>query len=136
MAGDLLVKTVRDIEAGTAPRTSQNEAEATQAPMLSKDMSPIDWDRPPRAIVKQICGLDPWPAATMTIGETTFKVYGAAYTDNKTRKAPGSVVSAGKAGIEMACAGGETLLITALQAPGGKRMAASDYLRGHPLEAD
>jgi methionyl-tRNA formyltransferase len=136
MAGALLVKTIRDIASGVAPRTRQDEREATQAPMLSKDMSPIDWDRPPRAIVKQICGLDPWPCATMAVGETVFKVSGAAYTENRTHKTPGSVVSAGKAGIEMACANGETLLITVLQAPGGKRMAAADYLRGHPLEVD
>ena len=43
-------------------------------------------------------------------------------------------VSAGKDGIEMACAGGETLLVTELQAPGKKRMAAADFLRGHPLK--
>ena len=43
---------------------------------------------------------------------------------------------AGKKGIEMACASGETLMITKLQAPGGKRMVAADYLRGHPIEVN
>ena len=134
MGGELLVKTINDLEAGIAPREPQDEAQATHAPMLSREMSPIDWNKTPREIVKHICGMDPWPSATMTIGDVTFKVYGAEYTENKTNKAPGSVVSAGKKGIEMACADGATLMITRLQAPGGKRMAAADYLRGHPIE--
>lgn len=134
MAGELLVRTIRDIGEGVAPREAQNSAEATHAPMLSREMSPIDWNKTPREIVKHICGLDPWPGATMEAGGTVFKVFGAEYTPNTTTKAPGSIVSAGKKGIEMACAGGQTLMITRLQAPGGKRMAAADYLRGHPIE--
>ena len=49
---------------------------------------------------------------------------------------PGQVVSTGKQGIEMACADGETLMITELQAPGKKRMKAADFLRGHPIKID
>ena len=48
----------------------------------------------------------------------------------------GSIVSAGKSGIEMACAGGETLMITELQAPGKKRMSAADFLLGHPIKIE
>ena len=134
MAGELLVRTIRDLEAGTAPREKQNEEEATQAHMLSREMSPIDWTKQPREIVKHICGLNPWPCATMELGGTVFKVYGAQYTENRTDKQPGAVVTADKRGIEIACSGGQTLRITQLQAPGGKRMAAADYLRGHPIE--
>ena len=136
MSGELLVRTMRDIELGVAPRTPQNHAKATLAPMLSRDMSPIDWNKSPREIVKHICGLDPWPCATMELAGTTFKVFGAAYTSHYTAKAPGTVISAGGDGIEFAVGGGETLLITKLQAPGGKRMAAADYLRGHPIDAE
>ena len=134
MGGELLVKTIRAIENGKAPRESQNHSAATYAPMLSREMCPIDWNKTPREVVKHICGLDPWPAATMTIGDVIFKVYGAEYTNNKTAKMPGSIVSVNKGGIEFACLGGQTLIITCIQAPGGKRMAASDYLRGHPIE--
>ena len=130
----LLVRTVRAIGAGTAPRIAQNAKDATFAPPLTKDMCPIDWAKTPREIVKHICGLNPWPVATSTLGGTDFRVFGAAYTENKTDKAPGTVVSADpKKGIEVACAGGETLLITRLQAASGKQMAAGDYLRGHPM---
>ena len=48
--------------------------------------------------------------------------------------APGTVLSAGKQGIQVACGGGESLYLTEIQAEGGKRMAAAAYLLGHPLE--
>lgn len=134
IGGELLVKTLRAIEDGTAPREKQNSAEATLAPMLSREMSAIDWNKSPRSIVKHIYGMNPWPAATMTIGEDVFKVFAAEYTENKTDKKAGELVSAGKRGLEVACLDGDTLMITMLQAPGGKRMTAADYLRGHPIE--
>lgn len=134
LGAELLIKTVKAIESGTAPRTPQNHAEATMAPPLSKEMSSIDWNKAPRQIVKQICGLNPWPVATAELAGECFKIYAAEYTENKTEKAPGSIVSADpKRGIELACKNGETLLITRLQAPGGKQMSAGDYLRGHPM---
>lgn len=134
VGGELLVKTLTDLEAGTAPRQAQDHDKSTHAPMLSREMSPINWDKTPREVVKHIYGMNPWPAATMQIGELSFKVFGAEYTENKTDKIAGTVVSAGKKGIEIACAGGETLMITKIQASGGRAMAAADYLRGHPIE--
>jgi len=136
MGADLLVKTLRDIEAGTAPRTPQNHEEATFAPPLQKTECPIDWNKPPREIVKHVYGMQTWPVATAVIDGGEFKVHAVTYTENHTDKAPGQIVSAGKAGIEMACANGETVMITELQAAGKKRMKASDYLLGHPIKVD
>lgn len=136
MGAELLDKTLRDIENDTAPRTPQNHAEASYVSMLDKSMSPIDWNKTPREVNKWICGLQPWPVATAVISGDTFRIFKAEYTENKTGKAPGSIVSAGKKGIEFACANGETLLITELQAPGKKRMKASDYLLGHPIKVE
>lgn len=133
MGAELLVKTVRDIEAGTAPRTPQNHAEATYVTMLDKSFSPIYFNAEPRAIVKKIYGLQPWPVATMKLQGTEVKVFGAAYSDVRTELAPGTVAAADGSGILMACAGGETVLITELQSPGKRRMSASDYLRGHKI---
>lgn len=136
MGAELLDRTLRDIEAGTAPRTSQDHGKASYVKMLDKSLSPIEWAKTPREIIKQIYGLQPWPVATAELDGKVFKIYSAEYTQNKTDKAPGSVVSAGKKGIEIACLGGETLLITELQAAGKKRMKASDYLLGHPIKVD
>ena len=131
MGAKLLVKTLRAIEDGSAPRTPQDHTQATYVKMLDKSISPIDWNKRPREIVKHVYGLQPWPVATMELEGKTFRVFGAAYTENRTEKTPGSVVSAGDAGIEIACADGQTLLVTELQAPGKKRMRAGDFLRGH-----
>lgn len=136
MGAELLDRTLRDIEAGTAPRTQQDHSKASYVKMLDKSLSPIEWAKTPREIIKQIYGLQPWPVATAELDGKVFKIYSAEYTQNKTVKTPGSVVSAGKKGIEIACLGGETLLITELQAAGKKRMKASDYLLGHPIKVD
>lgn len=135
LGAELLCRTVTDIGNKTAPRTPQDHASATYAPPLSREESPIDWSRRPREIVKHICGMNPWPAATAELGGIDFKIFAAEYTENKSAAACGAVVSADpKRGIEVACGGGETLLITQLQSAGGKRMAAGDYLRGHPMQ--
>ena len=133
IAAPLCADTVRAIEAGTAVRTPQNDAEATYAPMLSKAESPIDWNQPARYIVDQVRGLVPWPVATANLGGTEFKLYRVEYTDQKTDKTPGSLVALTKKGLLVACAGGDVLLVRELQAQGGKRMPAPDYFRGHPI---
>ncbi len=136
MGAELLHKTLRAIENGTAPRSKQDESQASYVTMLDKSMSPIDWSRSPREIVKHICGLQPWPVATTEIVGLTFRIFKAEYTDTVTDKAPGTVVAADKRGIEIACGGAHTLLITELQAPGKKRMRAADYLLGHPIKVE
>ena len=132
----MLVRTLRDIAAGTAPRTPQDHSQATYTRPLTRDDSPIDWDQNPRAIIKHICGLEPWPVATAELGGQTFKIHAADYSERTTHKAPGTIVAAGKDGVTVACAGGQTVRITQLQAPGKKRMSAADYLLGHTLPVE
>ena len=136
MGAELLVKTLRDIDAGTAPRTPQDHSKASYVTMLDKSICPIDWNKTPREVLKHIYGLQPWPVATMELEGKTVRVFAAEYTDGKTKKMPGAVVSTDKGGLEIACANGETLLITELQAPGKKRMGAEDYLRGHQIKVE
>ena len=136
MGAELLVKTLRDIDVGTAPRTPQDHSKASYVTMLDKSICPIDWNKTPREVLKHIYGLQPWPVATMELEGKTVRVFAAKYTDGKTEKTPGAVVSTDKGGLEIACANGETLLITELQAPGKKRMGAEDYLRGHQIKVE
>ena len=133
LAAPLCADTVRSIEAGTAPRIPQDNARATYAPMLSKEESPIDWNQPARFIVDHVRGLVPWPVATAELGGTEFKIYRVEYADQKTEKAPGSLVALTKKGLLVACQDGNTVLVRELQAKGGKRMPAPDYFRGHPI---
>ena len=136
LGAELLVRTLRDIDCGRAPRTPQDHAKASYVTMLDKSMSPIDWNNSPRRVLKWIYGLQPWPVATTEINGAVYRIFAAEYTENHTEKKPGAIVSAGKRGIEIACAGGETLRITQLQAPGKKRMEAADFLRGHPIKIE
>ncbi len=134
IGGGLLCDTLRKMEAGTAERTPQNHQEATFAPMLTKELCPIDWSKSPKEIIDHVRGLDPWPVATMQLEGKRFKVYGVRTTDKTTEKAPGTPLAVTKEGLEIACGGGNVLVITRLQAEGGKRMAAPDYFRGHPIQ--
>ena len=136
LGAELLAETVRKIASGSVIRVPQNEADATYTKMLDKNMSPIDWNKSPREIVKHICGLNPWPVATTELDGVFFRVFGAEYTDTRTALAPGKIISAGKAGIEVACGGGRSLRITEVQAAGKKRMSAAAFLLGHPMKAD
>ena len=129
IGAELLIETVKDIENGIAPRIPQSDDEATYVTMLDKSICPIDFSKSPREIIKHVYGLQPWPVATWN----DLKVFSCEYTDTMTSLSPGSVVSTNN-GIEIACANGETVLITEIQAPGKKRMKAVDYLRGHRID--
>lgn len=133
LGADALSEAVKALDSGSATRTPQDHEKHTYASMLSKEMSPIDWNRSAREIDCQVRGLIPWPCATTDLAGTRFKVYRTA-PGNKTDKEPGTILSAGKMGIEVACGDGKSLLITELQAEGGKRMAAGAYLLGHPIQ--
>lgn len=133
LAADLACDTVRAIENGTAARTPQDSSRVTYADMLDKSLSPIDWSENARNVVDQVRGLVPWPVATTELGGKTCKIFRVERTDRKTTAAPGTPVALDKKGLCVACGGGDVLRITELQAEGGKRMAAADYFRGHPI---
>ena len=134
MGGELLTQAAAQIEAGTASYTPQDHAQATQAPMLSKALSPVDWTRSAWEIFNQIRGLVPWPAATTDIisGEP-MKLWGAQVVEKHTDAGPGTIIAANKQGIDVACGDGRVLRILELQPPGKKKMSAAAYLAGHPI---
>ena len=135
LGGGLLVKVLSDLKAGTAKRTPQEHEKASYAPMLTRALSPIDWNKPAIAIHNQIRGLTPWPATvTDNLSAQPVKVYQSKLTGEGTRKAPGAVVAAGKEGIDVACGDGSVLRLTQVQIQGSRRMSAADYVRGHPIE--
>lgn len=116
------------------PRQPQDDEKATMAPMLTKEMRPIQWEKTPWEISCQVRGLDPWPVATAEIRGKRFKIYKVRDTGKTTEKAPGTLLGLTKTGLEVACGAGNVLELRELQAEGGKRMAAADYFRGHPIE--
>lgn len=133
LGAKLLVSVVSDLAAGTASRTPQDHSKATLAPMLSKELSPMDWNRTAGQLHNQVRGLIPWPAAVTTLSGSRCKVFSTTVLPDHTAAAPGTILRADKAGIDVACGDGTILRIDELQPDGGKRMKAADYLRGHPI---
>ena len=134
LGADLLSNTLRRMTEGPVAATAQDEAQVTYAPMLDKTMCPIDWNKSAQAIHNQVRGLHPWPVAITEIGGTKFKIHQTVLVPETTGKAAGTPIELNKKGLRMACGDGTVLEIRQLQAEGGKRMAAPDYFRGHPLE--
>ena len=130
-----LSQAVASLADGTAARVPQDASLHTYAPMLGKEMSPIDWSRPAREIACQVRGLIPWPcASTDVISGEPMKLFFVREIGEETAAAPGSIIAAGKQGIDLACGDGKVLRVLELQAQGGKRMAAAAYLAGHPIQ--
>ena len=134
LGADLLSKTLTCIDQGTVHATPQDCMDVTFAPMLDKSMCPIDWTKPARCIHNQVRGLHPWPIATAELGGTKFKIHQTVLVEDTTDKAPGTPIELNKKGLKVACGDGTVIEIRQLQAEGGKRMAAPDYFRGHPIE--
>lgn len=131
LGADLLSKTLTRFENGTVTATPQNEAEVSYAPMLDKTMCPIDWTKTAGQVHNHVRGLHPWPVATMELQGKTFKVHATKVVEGSGK--PGEILGLTKTGLRIACGEGAVEVLS-LQAEGGKRMAAPDYFRGHPLE--
>ena len=132
LGADLLSKTLRRAQNGEkCGCKKQNPAEVSYAPMLDKSMCPIDWNKTAQQVHNQVRGLHPWPVATMELQGKKFKVHETRVAEGCGK--PGEILGLTKTGLIIACAEG-AVEIRSLQAEGGKRMAAPDYFRGHPLE--
>ena len=131
----LLVETVAALENGTAQAVPQDESRASHASMLSRDQSPMDWQKTARQLHDQVRGLYPWPAATMVLDGIRCKVLRSAMTGETSSKAAGTVVQADKKGLRVVCGDGGVLDILELQPDGKKAMTASAFLLGHPVQA-
>lgn len=136
IAAELSCDTIEALANGTVTRTPQEHSKATYAPMLNKSLSPINWDQPLQHVIDQVRGLIPWPVATTMLQDKNFKIFRVEDAGKTTNATAGTILSLTKKGLEIACGDGHVGLITQLQAEGGKRMAAVDYFRGHPIKID
>ena len=131
LGADLLSRVLTKFENDDVAGVPQNEAEVSFAPMLDKAMCPIDWNKTAQQVHNHVRGLHPWPVATMELKGQKFKVHATRIVEGKGN--PGEILGLNKTGLVIACGEG-AVEIQQLQAEGGKRMAAPDYFRGHPLD--
>lgn len=110
----------------------QDDAQSCYAHMLDKQMAVIDWSKSAHEIDCLIRGLNPWPIALTTLSGERLKVFAAEKANGNGE--PGTVLEADpKKGLTVACGEG-ALKLTEIQLVGGKRMKATDFLRGHVIE--
>ncbi len=134
LGAQLLTDVLHRFGQGTLVPVAQDESKVSLAPMLDKTMCPIDWTKTAQQVHNHVRGLHPWPVATAEIAGTKFKIHSTVVIPGKAGAAAGTILGLTKTGLQIACGEG-AVEIRSLQAEGGKRMAAPDYFRGHPLEA-
>ena len=134
MGADVLKETLVKIENGTIVREKQDDALSNYAPMISKETGHIDWNKTSFEIINLIRGLDPVPAAWTVYNEEVLKIWKAVKfeCDNTTAKC-GEIADITKKGFVVKT-GDDFVLVTEIQARGGKRMATDAYMRGHAVE--
>ena len=127
--GKLILKTLIELENGTAVRTPQDDSKSNYAGMINKQLGKIDFNKSANEIERLIRGLNPWPSAYTKMDGKTLKIWDADVDDSENDSAPGTITEVGKDFIRVATGKG-SLKILELQLEGKKRMKTRDFLNG------
>lgn len=132
LGAELLLETVSYVKSGNITPVPQDASMSTYAPMLTKDMCPIDFSKSAQEVHNHIRGLSAFPCATAVLDGKRLKVYKSEIVNGLTsNRAPGTVVQSKD--FTVVCGDGRCVRFTEIQAEGGKRMLTADYLRGKPI---
>lgn len=129
----LILSTLDKLEAGTAVRIPQNDAESCYAVMLTKELGNMDFAKPAAELERLIRGLQPWPCAHTRINGKNVKIFDAEVTDSLEGAVPGQITRVTKRSFVIECGDG-ALIIKRLQPEGKKPMDASAFLAGNRLD--
>ena len=133
LGGRMIVDALARLERDDLAATPQPDAGANYAPKIAKDEAALDFALPAEVLARKIRAFNPFPGATGRVGENVIKLWQARPVTAAIAGTPGQVLSAdAQAGIVVACGSG-ALLLTELQKPGGKRLAAGEFLKGFAL---
>ena len=144
---DLMIETLRGLEAGTITPQPQDNSRASRAPLLKKEDGLIDWNWPAQQIFNRIRGFLPWPGAYTCFRSKKLQVWwakpslGQLADQSRDRKGANNVPSPGELlvqgdALHAACGGYTTLQILEVQLEGRRRMTATDFLHGAQLRAE
>ena len=131
MSADVMSQTIDELVNGRAVRVKQDDSLATYAPMITKELCPIDWTKKASEIHDLVRGLSPWPVATAVYKGVCIKIHSTAPA-GECRGEPGEITETGKR-LLVCCGDRRALEIKTLQAPGKKAMSAPDFMRGHSI---
>ena len=133
LGAETLARTLTLAAAGQAPRTPQDGAAATYAPLLTRAVERIDWDKPARAVHNLVRGLSPWPGAYCRHGDKLLKVWRSELVPTATAGGqPGRVIAADDDGA-VVVAGTGAVRLTEVQPENRRRMGMGEYVRGYGL---
>lgn len=133
LGANAIVDALDKLQSGQLQPQPQDEANAIYAHKLSKAEAAIDWSQSAVVIQRKIRALNPWPVATCYWQGKRLRLWNAAIGNSQDGgKAPGTIINVGATGIEVQ-AGDGTVLLTELQAEGGKALSAGDFLNGNPI---
>ena len=132
LGADVLSRTMAALCAGTLTPQKQDDAQSNYAPMLTKELCPLDFSQTAKQVHDRIRGLYPWPMATLTVGGKTLKVHDSVLCGDAGGCAGEVMDSVGR--LVVSCGDGRCVELRAVQAEGKKAMPAADFLRGHPIE--
>jgi methionyl-tRNA formyltransferase len=138
LGGCLLLQHFDSILDGSLPAAVQDESQATYAPKISKDDARIDWRAPATELLRRVRAYNPVPGAWFELDGQRIKCWQASRADTA-GAAPGTVLSADKNGVVVACGDG-ALSLDSLQRPGkgrvtGPEFAAAVDLRDRQLDS-
>ncbi len=127
VGADLLVATLRGLDAGTVHPRTQDHTQASLAPILKKEDGRINFTFPASVICNRLRGFQPWPGAFTSFRGKSLHLWKA--------RAVRRELGAGELALDASrllagCAEGTALELEELQIEGRKRMAAADFLRG------
>lgn len=131
LGAQVMRKTLLMLQKGVLLPIRQDDSQSTYAPILTKELSAIDWQKSALQIHNQIRGLYPWPGASAVLNGKTLKIHSAKLL-GKTEGEPGEVVFNDRR-LCVACGDGNAVELLVIQAPGKKAMPVTDYLRGNPV---
>lgn len=132
LGAEVLCETVERL--GELRAVPQNEAEATYAPMITKEMGRIDWNKDAEAVSKHICGMYSWPVAYTTYKGEIMKVIAAKISKEEQPGECGEILAYEKGrGLKVKCRSGAVYL-EVIQFAGTKKMKTDDYMLGHSLD--
>ncbi|GAB3665287.1 methionyl-tRNA formyltransferase [Ramlibacter alkalitolerans] len=135
LGGRLVVEALELAACGGLKPVKQPAEGVSYAQKVDKAEAAIAWREPAEAIARRIRAFDPFPGASARIAGETLKIWRARVLPGRGSVEPGTIVSVDAQAIGVACGDEALLEITELQRPGGKRLGASDFLRGFPLQA-
>jgi methionyl-tRNA formyltransferase len=130
-----LVETLTLMSLDRLTETPQDDAKATYAPKIQREMARIDWNDSPDAVARHIRAYDPRPGAFTTHRGGEVKLFGAtvATVAQCGTDAPGTVVTIDSHGMLIACGSG-TVLVSYAQPAGRTRIEPAEWMRGRGID--